>query len=250
MQEDSFNNISKHDLHNAIRKIVRSDNLSDLTAGGVRKKLSDYFNTPREYMDTRAQEVSSLINEVLREIAISSDITSNSSNNSTDSVHEDDLLKLNTENTNHNSTMNTVKGDTTLKSDSTLKVDTVKSDVNVKTDTVKSDVKAKSGKVESPVKREREESLQNESSESFEPPRRVSRLQRDMMTKDFFMKNAKSIEIKLQESDPIFAIPRLFSTGSCGWNCNGKIKLKIGDQDVYCQVGFNCTVVGSKNWAD
>ncbi|XP_952187.1 uncharacterized protein TA13685 [Theileria annulata] len=220
MQDHSFNNISKHDLHNAIRKIVRSDNLSDLTAGGVRKKLSEHFNTPKEYMDTRAQEVSSLINEVLREIAITSD-QSHDHNANTDQT-EDVLLRkmVDTDkfpdvHSKHSKTP--LKVNTSVKYSSPTKHDNSTMKYEMKHDEKINYIELKS---ESPVKREYEENVQSDiTTESLEPPRRVSKLQRDLMTKDFFLNNAKSIEIKLQESDPIFALPRLFSTGSCGWYC-------------------------------
>jgi hypothetical protein len=40
-----------------------------------------------------------------------------------------------------------------------------------------------------------------------------------------------------------------FSTGSLGWNINGKTQVKVGDEAVSCQIGFNLTVVGSKEVA-
>lgn len=42
------------------------------------------------------------------------------------------------------------------------------------------------------------------------------------------------------------ATAKEMSTGSLGWNINGKMQVQIGDKMVECQIGFNLTVVNSK----
>jgi hypothetical protein len=44
----------------------------------------------------------------------------------------------------------------------------------------------------------------------------------------------------------MIAEPREFSTGSLGWNINGKLVVQIGETPVTVQVGLNLTLVGSK----
>ncbi|AFZ79444.1 hypothetical protein BEWA_022920 [Theileria equi strain WA] len=96
---------------------------------------------------------------------------------------------------------------------------------------------------EETAKTDQEEEKQN-------PPKKVAKLQSEIMTKRHFLENAGNLELKLQLAESVLATPRTFSTGSCGWSSNAKIKLRVGDQEVFCQVGFNCTVVGSKNWKE
>lgn len=65
------------------------------------------------------------------------------------------------------------------------------------------------------------------------------------LTREVFIKEAKAVEVVLN-GITLGCEPRQFSTGSLGWNLNGKITLKVGDMHVTCQLGMNLTVVGSK----
>jgi len=47
-------------------------------------------------------------------------------------------------------------------------------------------------------------------------------------------------------SDVIEGTLKIFSTGSFGWNVNGKAKVKVGEHTVKVQVGGNLIMVGSK----
>ncbi len=60
-----------------------------------------------------------------------------------------------------------------------------------------------------------------------------------------FAQNAQPIEFTLA-GVPLVAEVKEFSTGSLGWNTNGKMTLKVGDKLVSVQVGLNLTIVGSK----
>lgn len=60
-----------------------------------------------------------------------------------------------------------------------------------------------------------------------------------------FKDGAKAIEVVIA-GQKMIAEPREFSTGSLGWNINGKIILQVGDTPVTVQVGLNLTLVGSK----
>jgi hypothetical protein len=44
--------------------------------------------------------------------------------------------------------------------------------------------------------------------------------------------------------------PRSFSSGAMGWYLGGKVEMKIGDQDIWAQVGLNCVIPGSNAWKD
>ena len=65
------------------------------------------------------------------------------------------------------------------------------------------------------------------------------------VTRQQFKDNAKPIEVVI-DGQKMIADPREFSTGSLGWNINGKITLMVGDTRVTVQVGMNLTLVGSK----
>ena len=60
-----------------------------------------------------------------------------------------------------------------------------------------------------------------------------------------FKEKAKAVEVVI-DGTKFIAEPREFSTGSLGWNINGKMTIKIGDTPVTVQVGLNLTLVGSK----
>jgi hypothetical protein len=65
------------------------------------------------------------------------------------------------------------------------------------------------------------------------------------VTRQQFKKDAKQIEVVI-DGQKLIADPREFSTGSLGWNINGKITLQVGEARVSVQVGLNLTLVGSK----
>lgn len=73
--------------------------------------------------------------------------------------------------------------------------------------------------------------------------------QLDLMTKSQFQKQAEEVIVKIGDKKMKLA-PRTFSTGSSGYFSNGKVELPCGDQTLMCQVQINCTVIGSKAWAE
>ncbi|GFE54877.1 apicomplexan specific protein [Babesia ovis] len=90
-------------------------------------------------------------------------------------------------------------------------------------------------------------SRSEENDETGPPSKKTKLLQGTMMTKGKFLESAPQIKVQIENS--IFnAPPRTFSTGSCGWNLNEKIKIEVDGKTLICQVGLNCTVVGSKSW--
>lgn len=60
-----------------------------------------------------------------------------------------------------------------------------------------------------------------------------------------FASAAKAVDVSIA-GVPMIADVKEFSTGSLGWNLNGKMNLKIGDKVVSVQIGLNLTIVGSK----
>jgi hypothetical protein len=61
---------------------------------------------------------------------------------------------------------------------------------------------------------------------------------------DFHAK-AKAISVTINNI-PMQAVVKEFSTGSLGWNLNGKMTLDVGGTPVNVQIGMNLTIVGSK----
>ncbi len=65
------------------------------------------------------------------------------------------------------------------------------------------------------------------------------------ITRKKFREEAKSIVLQLN-GQPVMLEPKDFSTGSIGWYAGGKVVLEVGGEPLKCQIGFNITVVGSK----
>lgn len=60
-----------------------------------------------------------------------------------------------------------------------------------------------------------------------------------------FLAAAKPLMISI-DGTPVVATVKEFSTGSFGWYLNGKTVIKVGDTPVEVQLGFNLTLIGSK----
>jgi hypothetical protein len=65
------------------------------------------------------------------------------------------------------------------------------------------------------------------------------------VTRPQFKQHAKPMEVVIN-GVPMTAVVKEFSTGSLGWNINGKMTINVGDIPVTVQVGMNMTIVGSK----
>jgi hypothetical protein len=66
------------------------------------------------------------------------------------------------------------------------------------------------------------------------------------ITRDQFNTNAKGIVVTLPDGQKLLLDARQFSIGSLGWYANGKVTVDVGGVQVKCQVGFQLTVIGSK----
>jgi hypothetical protein len=60
-----------------------------------------------------------------------------------------------------------------------------------------------------------------------------------------FQTTATALDVKVGDQ-ALAALPREFSTGSFGYQGNGKVILMIDGKPALCQVGINVTVIGSK----
>lgn len=72
------------------------------------------------------------------------------------------------------------------------------------------------------------------------------------ITREDFAKAARGMVCELRNPGDSTVLHKLtldaaqFSTGSLGWKANGKVDVEVDGKLVRCQVGFNLTVVGSK----
>jgi hypothetical protein len=73
--------------------------------------------------------------------------------------------------------------------------------------------------------------------------------QLDMMTKSEFLKQAEEVTVQIG-SKKMKLVPRQFSTGSSGYYSSGKVEMPCGDRTIMVQCSINCTVIGSKTWAE
>jgi hypothetical protein len=60
-----------------------------------------------------------------------------------------------------------------------------------------------------------------------------------------FRAKAKPVSVTINNV-PLQAVVKEFSTGSLGWNLNGKTMIDIDGTPVSVQIGLNLTIVGSK----
>lgn len=76
----------------------------------------------------------------------------------------------------------------------------------------------------------------------------IRKQQANMMTKNFFLENARTLNFELCENVQIDMKPRIFTTGSCGWHVTERSYIPVGNKDVLCHVCFNITIMNSKEW--
>ncbi len=65
------------------------------------------------------------------------------------------------------------------------------------------------------------------------------------ITRHEFREGAKAVPVQIN-GIPMIAEVKEFSTGSLGWNLNGKTTIEVGGKAVSVQIGLNLTIVGSK----
>lgn len=65
------------------------------------------------------------------------------------------------------------------------------------------------------------------------------------VTREQFLRAAAAVTV-LVNGQPVPVMIKEFSTGSFGWNVNGKVQVEVGGVPVSVQVGGNLIVVNSK----
>lgn len=83
-----------------------------------------------------------------------------------------------------------------------------------------------------------------------DPPKNLKKAQAAIMTKSEFLKFAMVLETHIGPHLKFELKPRTFSSGSCGWYHGSKVEMPVGRQKIWCQLGINCTVLGSKEWEE
>jgi hypothetical protein len=66
------------------------------------------------------------------------------------------------------------------------------------------------------------------------------------ITRSEFRNHAVALPVVIN-GVPHTAVVKEFSTGSLGWNINGKTEVTINGKPVKVQIGLNLTIVGSKD---
>eukprot|EP01115_Flamella_aegyptia_P002024 TRINITY_DN133408_c0_g1_i1.p1 TRINITY_DN133408_c0_g1~~TRINITY_DN133408_c0_g1_i1.p1 ORF type:complete len:129 (+),score=60.36 TRINITY_DN133408_c0_g1_i1:2-388(+) len=68
----------------------------------------------------------------------------------------------------------------------------------------------------------------------------------EVISEKDFLKQAKPIKVTINGTE-FTADPKTFTTGSYGWGLAGKVlKVKVGSEEVACQISLNLPVRGSK----
>ncbi|PHJ21703.1 apicomplexan specific protein [Cystoisospora suis] len=81
-------------------------------------------------------------------------------------------------------------------------------------------------------------------------PKNLKKLQASLMSRNDFLEKAPVLASRVGDDFSFEMKPRTFSSGSCGWFYGAKVPIKVGKQEVWCQLGVNCTVLGSKEWSE
>lgn len=70
------------------------------------------------------------------------------------------------------------------------------------------------------------------------------------ITRDHFREHATPITLTLPDGKTIELDTKEFKSDSFGWYTNTKFQVDVGGTKVWCQAGFNLTVIGSKRLDD
>ncbi|CDU85104.1 conserved protein, unknown function [Plasmodium yoelii] len=206
--------ITADELEKAIKSFVSIETASQISRRNVRTQLEQIFNLEENALYERKKEINEILNKILKELL------------------EEDEKQHSEENT--DSANNTKTNDDQEKEDKTNKI--VKKENN--NDNVSSGSESNTKNKNSSKKR-KQNPVENIS---------AKKRQANVMTKDYFMENAKPLYCNLTEDIQLKLEPRMFNTGSCGWHIMDKIYLSVGEHDVLCQLCINCSVIGSKQW--
>ncbi len=68
------------------------------------------------------------------------------------------------------------------------------------------------------------------------------------VTQAQFMEKAEPLKVVINGQEMLAEV-KAFSTGSFGWNINGKMTITVDGKPLSVQIGMNLTVVGSKDAA-
>ncbi|GBE60696.1 apicomplexan specific protein [Babesia ovata] len=206
MSKSMLTPVTRDEIREALRDIIKLDGLQNTSLLSMREELSRRFRKPAAYFDGRREEVNELILETLTEMYGTEQLQDLIKSEGLDAGESDVKLESLEE-----------EPDTTKRTAPTETIEVLPSVISEPGDEVEKLAK------------------------------RAKQNQANIMTRSEFMKNAPKLKVQIEDS--LFNVaPRTFSTDSCGWYLSEKVKLDICGQTIICQVGLNCTVVGSKQW--
>ncbi|SCP06234.1 conserved Plasmodium protein, unknown function [Plasmodium ovale] len=227
----SVEDITAEELENATKSFVSIESATQISRRYVRKKLEEIFNLEENALYERKREINEIVEKVLTNLLEEE----NKKKNDELHVKEEDMNSIKT---NDAGDTNSVQDNSSKRSSNQGKagVEKIKNERN--NDDKSSCSQSDSNDKGSSKKRKK----------SGNETLSARKKQANVMTKDYFLDNAKPLCCNISENIKLKLEPRIFSTGSCGWHMMDKIYLLVGDHNVLCQLCINCSVIGSKQW--
>ncbi|CRG95696.1 conserved Plasmodium protein, unknown function [Plasmodium gallinaceum] len=223
----SVEDITTEQLENATKSFVSIESATQISRRYVRKKLEEIFNLEENALYERKKEINDIVEKVLTNLL------------------EEENMKKNEGFSMKNEEVNNIK----INDDKKENLDSKSNFINNNKDEIKEEIKNENNDNKSLC------ALSDEDKNSSKKRKKSSndavstrKKQANIMTKEYFLNNAKSLFCNISENIKLKLEPRIFSTGSCGWHMMDKVYLLVGDHSVLCQFCINCSVIGSKQW--
>ncbi|VWU49184.1 conserved protein, unknown function [Hepatocystis sp. ex Piliocolobus tephrosceles] len=226
--------ITKEELERAAKSIISIESATQMTKRHVRQKIEEFFNLNENALYERKNEINEIIGDVLTNLIEEKQNKKNENENENKLVVKEDI-------------MNNVKNSNVEENKSILKMTSenveqvIENNVlNTKMENNVNDTSecSKSDSNDKPNSKKRKLNV-NESQST-------TKKQANIMTKDYFLSNAITLNLKIGDELKLKLEPRMFSTGSCGWHITDKIPLLVGEHEVLCQLCINCSGIRKK----
>ncbi|SOS81018.1 conserved Plasmodium protein, unknown function [Plasmodium sp. gorilla clade G1] len=225
--------ITTEQLENATKTFVSIESAAQISRRHVRQKLEEIFNLKENDLYKRKKEINDIVNRVLTNLL------------EEENKKRNEELKIKKEQENNDNVND-------HEDKPTADVDTNKNKMITKEENTKNKNVKKDNNSDDQTMCSQTDAVDKNSSKKRKSTGNdvvsVRKKQANIMTKDYFLKHAKSILCNMSENINLTLEPRIFSTGSCGWHIMDKIYLLVGDRNVLCQFCINCSVIGSKQW--
>ncbi|CRH03960.1 conserved Plasmodium protein, unknown function [Plasmodium relictum] len=225
----SVEDITTEQLENATKSFVSIESATQISRRYVRKKLEEIFNLEENALYERKKEINDIVEKVLTNLL------------------EEENKKKNGGLQMKNEEINNIK----TNDDGRQKLDDKSNNINNNEDEIREETKNEDNNYDKSLCKISDDNDKNSSKKrkkSGNDMVSARKKQANVMTKEYFLNNAKALFCNISENIKLKLEPRIFSTGSCGWHMMDKIYLLVGDHSVLCQFCINCSVIGSKQW--